>query len=142
MLDSSKERHVACSTSTTNTGSDGGASGSGRDRGERADAAAGDAAAGDAKPEALVIVSLKETNGSGEGLTVTWKAGATGLTAVELWRNADGGAYAKVLSGEGAATSAFDTTATGMKTYCCKLKALRGTAESALAAEECLMTGM
>ena len=111
--------------------------------GDGADGQGGGAATSTAPGlSAPTVVSLTETKGSGKGLNITWTLADANLTGVEVWRKADSGSYAKVTTVTGTTTAYFDATATGMRTYCYELKALRGAAESGLSKSKCLMTGM
>lgn len=74
----------------------------------------------------------------GGALHVTWKLNDTGLTNVELWRKDGAGAYAKVYTLPGTATSQHDAAASVVgTTYCFQVKTLRGGLESPLSNEKC-----
>lgn len=87
------------------------------------------------KPVTPQIASVAKMTGS---LHVTWKLNDTGLSGVELWRNKDTGAYAKLLGLPGSATNYHDTSADAAgSNYCYQVMTMKGDVASDKSNEVC-----
>jgi hypothetical protein len=136
---------VGCSSSTTSTATDAGseqaADAATHDDGGTAtgvDSGSGAADSGaepaSSKPATPTVASVEPLTG---GLHVTWKLNDTGLTAVELWRKKDSGAYAKAYTLPGTATSQHDEAAMAPGMYCYQVMTIRGSDMSDMSPEKC-----
>jgi hypothetical protein len=130
---------VGCSSSTTSTVTDAGsehADGGAHEggTGTAVDSGSGSAEASTAKPATPTVASVEPLTG---GLHVTWKLNDTGLTAVELWRKKDSGAYAKAYTLPGTATSQHDEAAMAPGMYCYQVMTIRGSDMSDMSPEKC-----
>lgn len=69
---------------------------------------------------------------------VTWTVNNTGLTGVEVWRKDGAGAYAKVYTLAGTATTQSDKQASNTSTvYCYQIKAIKNGVASDPSNEKC-----
>ncbi len=139
---SSSSSSPPSTTGDTGTAGDtatGGDTGGGDDTGSSDDTGTTDDTGGGgdttpSKPATPTITSIAKMGGA---LHVFWKLNDTGLSNVELWRNKDGGTYAKVYTLPGTATSQHDTGAVAPGTYCFQVYTIKGGVKSDPSPEKC-----
>ena len=91
------------------------------------DAAMMDCGMMDAGPYALMIESVTPLGG---GLHVMWTNSRTDCEKLELWRNKDGGSYARAYTLAPSATSQHDDQLSGPGTYCYRVRCVVGSTYS------------
>lgn len=84
-----------------------------------------------ATPEILGIYPM------GGALHVVWSLNDDGISAVELWRRKDAGAYTLAYTFSDPINNWHDAEASGEATYCFEVRSFRGALGSAPSAERC-----
>ena len=122
------------STKGTSTSSSTSSSGTGGSSSSSSGSSSGDASTG-AKPATPTVMSAEKLAG---GLHVMWMVNDTGLSGVDLLRKVNTGAYAKLVSLPGTATSYHDASASvATSTYCFKVQTTKSGQTSDLSNEIC-----